>query len=175
MIWIPLLFSISIHAGPPEPAASASESLPAADQQVCFSPDEACDEKLTEFISHARKSIDVAVYDINLDPLVHQLLLMHKKIKVRLVVDQRQSKGQHSLVSTLIKAGAQIRFGHQRGIMHNKFVLVDYQRLETGSFNYTHHASKANNENQVYLSAPEIVQRYQNRFDQIWEEAKPWK
>src|SRR6266568_2129043 len=73
------------------------------DQETCFSPDERCDSKLIEFIKSAEKSIDLAIYDINLDQLVHQLAMKSKKIPVRVVVDKRQSKGPHSLVSTLIK------------------------------------------------------------------------
>jgi phosphatidylserine/phosphatidylglycerophosphate/cardiolipin synthase-like enzyme len=38
-----------------------------------------------------------------------------------------------------------LRFGHtSEGIMHNKFVIVDGKMIEIGSFNYTNHASKAN-------------------------------
>lgn len=143
------------------------------DNEVCFSPDEACDFKLVKFVDSAQKSIDVAVYDINRDQLVHHLLVQAKKIPVRIVVDQRQAKGPHSLVSTLIKAGANIRYGRQRGIMHNKFVIIDGKMIETGSFNYTNHASEANNENQVYLANPAIVERFKNRFEEIWAKAKP--
>ena len=46
---------------------------PPQDQEVCFSPNERCDIKLTKFVESAKGSIDVAIYDINLDQLVHQL------------------------------------------------------------------------------------------------------
>ncbi len=141
--------------------------------EACFTPDEACDEKLVALIKNAKQSIDMAIYDINLDELVHQLLVQSKSIPVRLVVDRRQSKGQHSLVSLLIKGGVEVRFGHQRGIMHNKFTIVDESILELGSFNYTHHASRANQENQLYLSAPKIVERYRERFEKMWKRADP--
>jgi phosphatidylserine/phosphatidylglycerophosphate/cardiolipin synthase-like enzyme len=51
--------------------------------------------------------------------------------------------------------------------MHNKFTLVDGTRLETGSFNYSHQASTANQENQLYLGTPEIVARYKARFEKM--------
>ncbi len=152
-------------------AAAASAPAQSANEEVCFSPDEHCDEKLIEFIKGATKSIDVAIYDINLDQLVHQLAVQSKKIKVRVVVDRRQSKGHHSLVSTLIKAGVDVRYGHQRGIQHNKFAIVDGKMIETGSFNFTNHASKANQENQIYLSSPTVVVRYRERFEKMWESA----
>ena len=113
---------------------------PPKDEEACFSPDEPCDIKLLKFIDSANSSLDIAIYDINLDELVHHFLVKALKIPVRIVVDRRQAKGGHSLVPTLLQGGAQLRYGRQRGIMHNKFVIVDGKRVEVGSFNYTHHA-----------------------------------
>jgi phosphatidylserine/phosphatidylglycerophosphate/cardiolipin synthase-like enzyme len=143
------------------------------DQEVCFSPDEYCDIKLLKFVQSAQKSIDVAIFDINLDQLVHALLVQAQKIPVRIIVDKREAKGPHSLVSLLIKAGANVRHGRQRGIFHNKFMIVDGKMIETGSFNYTHHASRSNNENQIYLANPQIVERFKKHFDEIWKRAEP--
>ena len=141
--------------------------------EVCFSPEEPCGAKLIKFVLGAKKSLDIAVYDINLDPLVHQIALASRRLPVRVIVDQRQSHGEHSLVTTLIKAGVEVRYGRQRGVMHNKFIVRDGSMIETGSFNFTNHATVANNENQIYLDYPEVVARYVGRFNQIWERAVP--
>jgi phosphatidylserine/phosphatidylglycerophosphate/cardiolipin synthase-like enzyme len=142
------------------------------DLEVCFSPDEPCDTKLVKFIDSAEKSLDIAIYDITLDQIVHHVLVKSKKIPVRIIVDQRQSKGNHSLVGTLVKGGANLRYGRQRGIMHNKFVIVDGKALETGSFNYSNNATRSNQENQVYLWNPAIVDRYKQQFEKMWSNAK---
>src|SRR4051812_20454094 len=34
------------------------------DQEVCFSPDERCGAKVTNFIKSAQKTLDVAIFDI---------------------------------------------------------------------------------------------------------------
>ncbi len=141
------------------------------DGETCFSPDEPCDLKLIKFIDSSEKSLDIAIYDITLDQLVHTLLVKSKKIPVRIIVDRKQSKGAHSLVSTLIRAGANVRYGHQRGIMHNKFTIVDEKMIETGSFNYSNHATQSNNENQIYLSSSTVVERYRSRFEKLWADA----
>lgn len=141
-------------------------------EEVCFSPDENCDAKLVKFVMSAKESLDVAIYDINLDKLVHELLVAGKKMKVRIIVDQRQSKGSHSLVGLLLKAGALVKYGKQRSIFHNKFTIVDGKMIETGSYNYTNNATKNNQENQVYLTSPKIVARYKERFEKMWREAK---
>jgi phosphatidylserine/phosphatidylglycerophosphate/cardiolipin synthase-like enzyme len=144
-------------------------------QEVCFSPEEACDERLSAFIQSAKLSVDVAVFDVNLDQVVHQILVKSKKVPVRILVDRRQSRGPHSLVPLMIKAGAKVRTGHQRGIMHHKFVIVDGRRLMTGSFNFTNGAATKNQENQVYLETPSIVERFKRRFEQSWNEGRQAK
>jgi phosphatidylserine/phosphatidylglycerophosphate/cardiolipin synthase-like enzyme len=141
------------------------------DNEVCFSPDELCDIKLEKFVQSAEKSLDIAIFDVTLDKFVHEVLVATKKMPVRIIVDKRQAHGENSLVPTLIKAGAEVRYGHQRGIMHNKFTIVDNKRVETGSFNYTNNASFNNHENQIYLSNPSIVARYREEFDKMWANA----
>jgi len=154
--------------------ASVQSELASApqDNEVCFSPVDPCAAKLVKFIDSATSSIDIAIYDINLDQVGHALLVKSKSVKIRMVVDQRQSKEKNSIVPLLLKAGINLKIGHQRGIMHNKFTIIDGKRIETGSFNYTNHASEANNENQIYLSTPSIVSRYKDRFEEIWREAR---
>jgi phosphatidylserine/phosphatidylglycerophosphate/cardiolipin synthase-like enzyme len=143
------------------------------DLETCFSPSEPCDQKLIKLIQSAQKSIDVAVFDLNLVSLVHHLLVASKKIPVRILVDRRQAMGRHSLVPLLIKAKAQVRYGRQRGVMHNKFIIVDSKIIQTGSFNYTNHASAANNENQIYLANPGVIAKYKKRFEEIWTKGVP--
>jgi phosphatidylserine/phosphatidylglycerophosphate/cardiolipin synthase-like enzyme len=146
---------------------------PAADE-TCFAPDEPCDTKLIKFVQSAQKSLDVAIFDVNLDKLVHEIIVQSKKLPVRVVVDRKEAKGgdKGTLVPLLLKAGVTVKYGHQRGIMHDKFVIVDGKVIETGSFNYTNGAAFKNNENQVYLATPSIVTRYQNRFEKLWAEGQ---
>lgn len=143
--------------------------LAPVDREVCFSPEGNCDAKLVKFIDSATKSLDVAIFDLSLDQVAHHLLVQSRKgVRVRVLADRRQGKGAHSLIPTLIKGGVDVRYGRQRGIMHNKFAIVDAKMVETGSFNYTDGAARSNNENQLYLAEPTIVRRYAERFEEIW-------
>lgn len=153
-----------------EPLQEALVSPP-QDLEVCFSPEEPCDVKLIKFFRQAKTSLDIAIFDLTMDQAAHQILEASKKIRVRIVADRRQAHEQHSLIPLLIKAGVPLRYGHQRGIMHNKFTIVDGKMLETGSFNYTHHARKHNNENQIYIYNPVVVKKYTNRFEKLWSES----
>ncbi|NBT58361.1 DUF1669 domain-containing protein [bacterium] len=147
-----------------------NREVPAGD--VCFSPEEACDAKLIHFIRSAQESLDVAVFDLTHPQMVHELIVAARKIPVRVLVDKRQSKEPHSLVSTLMKAGVAVKSGYQRGIMHHKFIVMDGKALETGSFNFTNSASFKNQENQIYLETPVLVERFKKQFEKMWNSGR---
>jgi phosphatidylserine/phosphatidylglycerophosphate/cardiolipin synthase-like enzyme len=139
--------------------------------ETCFSPDEPCSEKLLQFISSAEKSLDIAIYSISLDDLANELIKKSKTIKVRIVCDKVQAHGMKSKVKDLLENGVSIRYGKQKGLMHDKFTIVDSSMLETGSFNYTNNAANSNQENQIYLADAGVVSRFAERFEQMWEES----
>lgn len=173
-IWLlRLLFLLSVVSWTKQDtSASWAQGVVPQNDQACFAPDEPCADLLAQFILSAKKSVDIAIYDINEDQVVNSLLAQARRVRVRVVVDRIQSKGSHSAVPLLLKAGVSLRYGRQRGIMHNKFIIVDGQRIELGSFNFTHHAAAANQENQLYLATPSVVSRYRSRFEKIWGSAK---
>ena len=77
------LFSTGLFADNLSSEKTSAE--PPADGDVCFSPVEPCDQKLLKFIEGAEKSIDIAIYDLNLDQIGHALLVKAKKIPVRII------------------------------------------------------------------------------------------
>jgi phosphatidylserine/phosphatidylglycerophosphate/cardiolipin synthase-like enzyme len=139
------------------------------DNETCFSPDENCDEKLRKFILSAKQSLDVAIFDINRKSIIDAIIEMHDQVKVRLVVNRKLAKDSAPAIERFKQNKMFVRVGKQKGIMHHKFVIVDGKRLETGSFNFTNGAAEKNQENQVYLSNPGIVERYQQRFQKMWD------
>ncbi len=137
--------------------------------QTCFSPGGNCDQVIVGYINSAKKTIDMAIYNLSLKE-IHDALAQAKQrgVKIRLVVDREQALGQTSQTPSLIQEGFQLRYGSQKGVMHNKFTLVDGTWLETGSYNYSISASNYNAENQIYLNDPEVVSHYAQDFETIW-------
>ncbi len=140
--------------------------------EVCFSPQEECAEKLVNFLDGAETSIDLAIFDINLESIVQKLIEKSKTITVRILCDKRQAAGPRSRVRELLERGVDVRYGKQKGIMHHKFVVVDAERMETGSFNFTNHANIANQENMLFLYSAELVTSYVDQFEKIWSTAR---
>jgi hypothetical protein len=71
----------------------------------------------------------------------------HRGVKVRIVADWKASHDRFSQIAVLQAAGISVRLDRVYAIMHNKFMVIDGDSLETGSFNYTTAADKHNAEN----------------------------
>lgn len=141
--------------------------------QTCFSPRENCDDVIVDYIKTATKTVDMAIFSLALDD-IHTALLQAKKkgVKIRIVADRDQALGDHSQIPEMISAGFDIRYGSQKGLMHNKFTIVDGQWVETGSYNYSYSASSLNAENQIYLNDAKVVSRYMEDFENLWKTGK---
>ena len=175
LLFFALCLPSVLYADPsPKPTPLSSPASSLYEEESCFSPDENCGERLKKFIHSAAKSLDIAVYDINLESIRIEIIAQSKKIPVRLLVDHKQSSADKtSSVPELIKNGVIVKYGRQKGIMHNKFVLVDGTLLETGSFNFTDGADLGNSENQVYLSNRPLVEKFKARFEKLWFSGRP--
>ena len=155
-----------------ERSSEALLASPPKDNEVCFAPDEACSAKLVKFIQTAKHQIDIAIFEMTDRKIAEAIAEAAKTVKVRMVVNRKLVKDTGPAYDLVRASPAEIRVGKQRGIMHDKFTLIDEKRMETGSFNYTYAAGNSNQENQLYLSTSSIVARYQERFDKMWREAR---
>ena len=138
---------------------------------VCLEPGGQCEDKLVAFLSTANTSLDIAVYQLNLESVVDVIMKKSKKIKIRLLTDADQSEDKKSAIFALIDAKIPVRFGRQKLHMHHKFAIVDGVKMEVGSFNYTKNAATKNQENQLYIDDASTVQTFKDRFEQIWKDS----
>ena len=151
--------------------AKATLTTPPKDNETCFAPDEPCAFKLIKFIQTAKETLDIAIFDITDRRVASAIIEQSKTARVRLVLNKR-TKDTSGAYAMLKEAHLLSRVGKQRGIMHNKFTIVDGKRLETGSYNYSYGAANSNQENQLYLSTPSVVENYKARFEKMWREGK---
>ena len=68
--------------------------------------------------------------------------------------------------------GDPVRLNRLYAIMHNKFLVIDGDTVETGSFDYTTAANKHNAENALVLwNVPQIAELYAREWERLWEES----
>jgi phosphatidylserine/phosphatidylglycerophosphate/cardiolipin synthase-like enzyme len=123
---------------------------------------------LINALNSAQKSLDVAIYELNLDEVGDALLAAHQRgVTVRLVTDSDSLAEDETLIR-LNKAKLPIVPDERSAIMHDKFVVVDGQAVWTGSWNFTSNDTYRNNNNGIYIQSPQLAQNYTAEFEEMF-------
>lgn len=141
---------------------------------TCFSPGGQCDQKIVDYLNSAQNTIDMAIYSLSLDEIRAALVGAQKRgVQIRIVCDHSEAQSKTSIVTWLSQNGFTLKYGSQRGLMHDKFTIVDGQWVEAGSYNYTYSATNSNAENQIYINDSKVVASYQENFESLWKTGIP--
>ncbi len=148
----------------------------AIDSEVAFSPDRGATALVVKTIGEAQRSIRVAAYSFTSKPIAEALLNAKRRgIDVDVVVDKSQATARYTAATYLANEGVQVRVDYRYAIMHDKFIVVDGETVEEGSFNYTAAAESKNAENVLVIHDATIAVQYGREWDRLWAESKPLK
>src|SRR6266496_3543533 len=195
----PLLSEPAVDTNPPAPilaqptapgAAPAAQSEPAvgtAWYQLFFTtpryPDKpeyhhgGIDAQLVEFLNTATTTIDMAVYDFDLENVAQALAqAAGRGVRVRMVTDTDTLTNPNAQVQRAFaivkRAKIPIVDDQRPAIMHNKFVVVDNQAIWTGSWNFTDGDTYHLNNNAIRMNVPELAQNYARVFETTGSETQ---
>lgn len=143
-----------------------------AEINIYFSPSQKCENSIVKLINQSENTIDVAIYSINNDDIVKALKKAYDRgVKVRILTDKLQASSKYSKVIELYKYGINIRVHSKFKIEHNKFAIYDSKFAFSGSYNWTNPATEKNSENCIFfIKNKEAVEKYQNRFNYLWQQ-----
>lgn len=79
---------------------------------------------------------------------------------------------RYTAATFLANQGVTVRVDYGYAIMHDKFVAVDGQVVETGSFNFTQADEHANAENVLVVHDLAVAQQYGHKWERLWEESE---
>jgi len=142
------------------------------------------DQKVLPAIDEARVSIDVTSFDFNLPGLVNALARASQRgVKVRVVYDgingnlaldnASTNYRPFNSIEALKAAGVSlVNGGRTNGLMHDKMVIVDGELLFMGSWNLSYNDTYRNNNNLLKISAPQLIQNYQAKFNELFVDQK---
>lgn len=118
-------------------------------------------------INDAKETLYIAAYQYtNLDIIRAVVAAKKRGVKVAVVLDKTQANGDSQ--ATMVASGIDCRIDSRFKIMHHKFIVVDGKHVESGSFNFTLSADKANAENALYLKdVPDIAAKYKAQWDWV--------
>lgn len=147
--------------------------------QVGFSPEGSAHQLVIQTIGSAQNSIRMMAYSFT-DPSVMQALIAAKKrgVDVQIVIDEdgNKSKASQAAMNLVTGAGIPLRTDGDFKIQHDKVIVVDNKSVETGSYNYTASANKANSENAILIQdEPQLAAQYLAHWQDRWQRGKDWK
>ena len=137
--------------------------------QVFFSPGDDCGGEILKRIEGAKNTIDAALYLFTSRPLSQAIVNAHERgVKIRICLEGEKVRNRYSKDEYLKKNGISLRIREDRGLMHNKFCIIDGGTLITGSYNWTRSADLWNDENIIILRVPEVILTFEEYFENLW-------
>ncbi|MBN2547239.1 MAG: DUF1669 domain-containing protein [Spirochaetes bacterium] len=109
-----------------------------------------------------------AFFDINLKSVVQALINAHERgIDVKLVVE-KDNAGKRE-IKELAHAGIKITTDNGKGLMHNKFAVIDGRLVWTGSYNLTYNDEYKNNNNVIEIRSEYLAKIYMDEFSEMFD------
>jgi phosphatidylserine/phosphatidylglycerophosphate/cardiolipin synthase-like enzyme len=125
-------------------------------------------DALIAAIDGAQRTLDVAVYEIDLMPVAEALLRARDRgVRVRVVTET--DNADTKAVARLRAGGIPVVTDEREGYMHNKFMVIDGERVWTGSMNFTDNDVYQNNNNAALLRSSELARNYAVKFAAMFE------
>lgn len=160
-----LLLLAGLIAGPRSARAqSAAETAPAqvpALVSVCFTPGEACGERITAAIDQAHAEVRVQAYGFSAPPILQALADARARgVDVAVILDKSDAKRLCDRDADLISAGVPLWIDHLPGIAHNKIIVIDRHLVIGGSYNFTSSAEWRNAENVTIIDSEAVAARF---------------
>lgn len=118
-------------------------------------------------LATARQSIDAAFNSLSIDNITNALIRAHDRgLQVRIVMESNYL--DNSDPARLLESGIPIVDDQRDGVMHNEFIIIDHNKVWTGSTNFTDTEVYKNNNNLILISSKEIAQDFTTEFEEMF-------
>jgi len=122
-------------------------------------------------IDNAKEFINIAMYTFT-DREIAQAIIRAKDrgVDIKIYLDRSQVNAEYTKSHYFVNNAIieDIRISSNNYIMHNKFAVIDNKIVITGSYNWTASAGERNDENLLVIDDKNIVKKYQNQFNNLW-------
>lgn len=145
----------------PPPAAWHTTHTEADTINVCFTPPSGCGSLIAKEIAKAKESIYVQAFGLTSQKIVDQLIQAKQNgVQVHVLLDRSNLSDKYSKMNELKRAGIEVSIDKVPGIAHNKIMIIDKNKVITGSFNFTNAADNRNAENVLFIENSDIAATY---------------
>lgn len=129
------------------------------------------DAAFLDFLRSARRSIYGAFYDFQWSEAARVLVEKRAEgVDVGLVCDSDYK--DREAVKACLQAGIKVVFDDRNALMHDKFCVVDGERVWTGSTNCTENCMFRNNNNSLMILSDKLAANYAAEFKEMFTQGK---
>jgi phosphatidylserine/phosphatidylglycerophosphate/cardiolipin synthase-like enzyme len=148
-------------------SGAQSVAAPDGSASVCFTPGADCTGLVVAALDGAHNEILVQAYSFTSQPIAQALVAAHRRgVSVIAVLDKsNRSKKGYSAASFLANSGVRTFIDFDHKIAHNKVMIIDSNKVITGSFNFTKAAQFSNAENVLLINNPSLAKEYKDNFN----------
>jgi phosphatidylserine/phosphatidylglycerophosphate/cardiolipin synthase-like enzyme len=126
---------------------------------------------LVGFIGKAEKYIHGAFYEVSAPAVVEALCAARGRgVEVQLVTEADTLKKRGKAMRRFQEAGIEVVTDSRRGLMHNKFAVIDGIILWNGSYNATLNDGWKNNNNALAIRSTELAAIYEDEFVEMFRD-----
>ncbi|MCL1864490.1 MAG: phospholipase D-like domain-containing protein [Spirochaetes bacterium] len=119
-------------------------------------------------IKGSKNSFYGAFFDISSIKIANEIIAAYKRgVDVKLVTDNSTFSG--TAITKIYESGIPIVQNTGKGLMHNKFAVVDGSSVFTGSYNTTENCTHKNNNNAIIINSVEIAEIYSAKFNEMFD------
>ncbi|KJV57092.1 PLD-like domain protein [Orientia chuto str. Dubai] len=145
-----------------------------ANLDICFTPSSSgCATLITKEIASANSSIYIQAYGFTSASIANEIVKAKERgVKVFVILDKSNLSGKYSKIKLLKQSGIDVRIDTVPGIAHNKVMIIDDNKVITGSFNFTEAADKSNAENVVIIQNNDVAKIYFDNWQKRYSRSR---
>ncbi len=104
----------------------------------------------------------VQAYSFTSKPIAKSLIEAKKRgVDVKVIFDESQTSSKRSVINELFEQKIPIWIDFKPAIAHSKIIIIDNQKIITGSFNFSDAAQRKNAENLLIITGDSpLVEQY---------------
>jgi phosphatidylserine/phosphatidylglycerophosphate/cardiolipin synthase-like enzyme len=124
-------------------------------------------DSFVSVIDGATNTIDAAFYEIRYQPIVDALIrAKNRGVAIRIMTDTDYIN--NSFTQQLIAAGINVKGDNRSAIMHNKYAIIDGQKVWMGSANVTDTDNANNYNNTILWESSSLANIYKTDFEEMF-------
>ena len=136
---------------------------------VYFTPPANAVAAIIKAIDASEREVLVQAYGFTHNGIAQALVRAHQRgVLVRVLLDKKSASSNRYVISVLQHAQIDVRQDGKHAIAHNKVMVIDWNKVITGSFNFTNSAATRNAENFLILKSEDLAQQYRLQWKNHW-------